>query len=95
MNSYHSGARHTTSNRVAEMLDATKAEFENILAQEAAAYSSYKEDHDKKSMSRYIVFSIDFRETDSSLVAIQIKEMQSVRQNAYELQMAHEKMKQM
>lgn len=49
MNSYHSTARHAPSSRLAEMLDAIKAEFDNVLAQEASAYKNYKDEYEHKS----------------------------------------------
>lgn len=51
MNSYHSAARHPSSNRLSEMLDAIKAEFDNV-SQEASAYKNYKDDYEHKSQSR-------------------------------------------
>lgn len=50
MNSYHTAARHPSASRLAEMLDAIKAEFDNV-SQEASAYKNYKDDYEHKSKS--------------------------------------------
>lgn len=56
MNSYHAGARHPPSSRLSEMLEAVKAEFENVT-QEASAYKTYKDDYEHKSIhSRLALF---------------------------------------
>lgn len=75
------------------MLDAIKAEFENV-SQEVSAYKNYKDDYEHKSeLTDQRIYYVHFSSDRS--VTSQIQEMQSVRQNVYELQMAHEKMKQM
>ena len=51
MNTYHAAARHPPSNRLAGMLEAVKAEFENVT-QEASAYKTYKDDYEHKSINR-------------------------------------------
>ncbi|EMR10429.1 hypothetical protein PNEG_01145 [Pneumocystis murina B123] len=62
------------SNRLAELLEAVRNEFDNI-AQEAMAFRNHKDDYEHKMTS-------------------QIQEMQTIRQMVYELEMAHQKMKQ-
>lgn len=72
------------------MLDAIKVEFDNV-SQEATTYKSYKDDYEHKSEPLRPLAR--FPKWLTVIVTSQIQEMQSVRQNVYELQMAHDKMK--
>lgn len=74
------------------MLEALKAEYDN-MASEVGAYKSYKEEYEQKSESTSARLEHPFYSFYQ--VTSQIQEMQSVRQNVFDLQMALDKTKAM